>query len=46
MNNMTFVIFTYNEEKRIERFIKFLEMVLVAGNKSISKAERMEKKYA
>ena len=37
MNNITFVIFTYNEEKRIERVIKNLKdygTVLIADNKS------------
>ena len=48
MNNITFVIFTYNEEKRIERVIKNLKdygTVLIADNQSTDKTQEIAKKY-
>jgi len=48
MNKITFVIFTYNEEKRIERVIKNLKnygTVLIADNQSTDKTQEIAKKY-
>lgn len=48
MNNITFVIFTYNEEKRIERVIKNLKdfgTVLIADNQSTDKTQEIAKQY-
>ncbi|RAW98440.1 MULTISPECIES: glycosyltransferase [unclassified Photorhabdus] len=48
MNELTFVVFTYNEESRIERVIKNLKPfghVLVADNYSTDKTIEIAKKY-
>jgi len=48
MNNITFVIFTYNEENRIERVIKNLKnfgTILIADNQSTDKTQEIAKKY-
>ncbi|MGJ0300974.1 glycosyltransferase [Aliarcobacter cryaerophilus] len=48
MNNITFVIFTYNEEKRIERVIKNLKdygTVLIADNQSTDRTQEIAKEY-
>ena len=48
MNNITFVIFTYNEEKRIERVIKNLKdygTVLIADNKSTDRTLEIAMQY-
>lgn len=47
-SNITFVIFTYNEEKRIERVIKNLKdygTVLIADNQSTDKTQEIAKQY-
>lgn len=46
--NLTFVIFTFNEEKRIERVIKNLKdygHILIADNQSTDKTQEIAKKY-
>jgi glycosyltransferase involved in cell wall biosynthesis len=48
MNNITFVIFTYNEERRIERVIKNVKdfgKILIADNKSTDKTVQIAKSY-
>jgi len=48
LNNLTFVIFTFNEEKRIERVIKNLKNygnILIADNQSTDRTLEIAKKY-
>jgi len=47
-DSITFVIFTYNEEQRIERVIKNLKdygITLIADNQSTDKTQEIAKKY-